>query len=253
MSSDSTGTALHEPTHAAVSAARRAFGDWAGRDATERGRVLYRAGLAVERDRDRLAEQVAEAENVSADQARALVDTAVERWLWYAGWADKLGVVFGGANPVAGPFLSVTAPEPIGVVGVLAPQRSTLLGLVSVVAPVLATGNTCVVVPGGSRPGPARVLAEALAGGGLPGGVLNLVSGRPGELGRVLAAHAGVDGLDLTGADAQDRAELERTAANTVKRTPRTPVDEPDWTERPGLERLRSFVELKTVWHTVGT
>ncbi|GAA0526166.1 aldehyde dehydrogenase [Saccharopolyspora subtropica] len=236
----------------AVAAARKAFPGWSGATAYNRGQVLFRIAEVMEGRRAQFAAEVADAEGLSRKQARSAVDQAVDRVVWYAGWTDKISMVLGAANPVAGPYFSFSVPEPTGVVGVLAPQDSALLGLVSVVAPVIAAGNTCVVVASADRPLPAVTFAEVLATSDVPGGVVNVLTGRAAELGPWLAAHADVNALDPTGAGEQVRAELAQAAAGTVKRV--LPVRrEPDWTREPDLQRLRAFTEIKTVWHPVGT
>jgi acyl-CoA reductase-like NAD-dependent aldehyde dehydrogenase len=236
----------------AVVAARRAFGKWSGTTAYNRGQVLYRVAEVMEGRHVQFCEEVAAGEGLSAGRARAAVDAAIDRWVWYAGWTDKLAAVLGGANPVAGPYFDFSLPEPTGVVAVLAPQQSSLLGLVSVLAPVLAGGNTAVVVTSKDRPLPAVTLAEVLATSDVPGGVVNLLTGDSGELGPWLAEHADVDGIDLTGAPAGRAMEFEREAAGTVKRVVRPPSTEPDWTADPGLSRMTPFLETKTVWHPMG-
>ena len=236
----------------AVSAARSAFTGWSGATAYNRGQVLYRVAEMLQARHDQFVDDVVAAEGVRVKQATALVNAAVDRWVWYAGWTDKIAGVFGTVNPVAGPLLSWSAPEPTGVVGVLAPQSSALLGLVDVLAPVLATGCTAVVVAAQERPLPAVELAEVLATSDLPCGVANILTGRVAELAPWLAAHADVQALDLTGAPAEQAAELERAAADTVKRVLPRPAVEPDPTRDPGVTRLRAFTEIKTVWHPVG-
>jgi acyl-CoA reductase-like NAD-dependent aldehyde dehydrogenase len=236
----------------AVVAARGAFGKWSGTTAYNRGQVLYRVAEVMEGRHVQFCEEVAAGEGLSAGKARAAVDAAIDRWVWYAGWTDKLAAVLGGANPVAGPYFDFSLPEPTGVVAVLAPQQSSLLGLVSVLAPVLAGGNTAVVVTSKDRPLPAVTLAEVLATSDVPGGVVNLLTGDSGELGPWLAEHADVDGIDLTGAPAGRAMEFEREAAGTVKRVVRPPSTEPDWTADPGLSRMTPFLETKTVWHPMG-
>jgi acyl-CoA reductase-like NAD-dependent aldehyde dehydrogenase len=196
-------------------------------------------------------DEVAVGEGLSSAKATTAVDAAIDRWVWYAGWTDKLAAVLGGTNPVAGPYFDFSFPEPTGVVGVLAPQRSSLLGLVSVLAPVLAGGNTAVVVSSKERPLPAVTLSEVLATSDVPGGVVNILTGDAVELGPWLAEHADVDALDIAGAGPL-APELERSAADTIKRVLRAPADEPDWTADPGLSRLRPFLETKTVWHPIG-
>lgn len=153
----------------AVVAARKAFGGWSGATAYNRGQVLYRVAEMLEGRREQFVREVAEAEGLSKSKAAAVVDAAVDRWVWYAGWTDKIGQIVGAVNPVAGPFLNLSTPEPTGVVTVLAPQASSFLGLVSVVAPVIATGNTAVVIASADAPLPALSLGEVLATSDLPG------------------------------------------------------------------------------------
>lgn len=236
----------------AVVAARGAFGKWSGMTAYNRGQVLYRVAEVMEGRHVQFCEEVAAGEGLSQSKARAAVDAAIDRWVWYAGWTDKLAAVLGGANPVAGPYFDFSMPEPTGVVAVLAPQHSSLLGLVSALAPVLATGNTAVVVTSHQRPIPAITLGEVLATSDVPGGVVNLLTGDAVELGPWLAEHADVDGIDLTGAPTGRAMEFEREAAGTIKRVVRPPATEPDWTADPGLSRMTPFLETKTVWHPIG-
>ncbi len=184
-----------------------------------------------------------------------MVDAAIDRWVWYAGWTDKIGQIAGGANPVAGPFLNLSTPEPTGVVAVLAPQGSSLLGLVSVVAPVIATGNTAVVVASADAPLPALSLGEVLATSDVPGGVVNILTGATAEIAAPLAAHQDVNAIDLTGADAALAKELEIAAADNLKRVLRprdVDADGGDWLASPGTHRLTAFLETKTVWHPTG-
>ncbi|MGY1652659.1 aldehyde dehydrogenase family protein [Geodermatophilus sp. SYSU D01119] len=236
----------------AVVAARGAFGKWSRATAYNRGQVLYRVAEVMEGRHAQFCEEVAAGEGVSSGRARALVDAAIDRWVWYAGWTDKLAAVLGSANPVAGPFFDFSLPEPTGVVAVLAPQRSSLLGLVSVLAPVLAGGNTAVVVTSHRRPLPAVTLGEVLATSDVPGGVVNLLTGDAAEIGPWLAEHDDVDAIDLTGAPADRALELERLAAGSIKRVVRPPVEEPDWSADPGTSRMTPFLETKTVWHPKG-
>ncbi len=236
----------------AVVAARAAFATWSGTTAYNRGQVLYRVAEVMEGRHSQFCEEVAAGEGLSQSKARAAVDAAIDRWVWYAGWTDKLAAVLGGANPVAGPYFDFSLPEPTGVVAVLAPQQSSLLGLVSVLAPVLAGGNTAVVVTSKDRPLPAVTLAEVLATSDVPAGAVNLLTGDAEELGTWLAEHADVDAIDLTGAPADRAMEFEREAAGTVKRVLRPQHPEPDWTADPGLSRMTPFLETKTVWHPIG-
>ncbi|MHA3837319.1 aldehyde dehydrogenase family protein [Terrabacter sp. AAH1] len=244
----------------AVVAARTALSGWSGATPFNRGQVLYRVAEVLEGRRAQFIEEVAAGEGLSTRAAGAAVDAAIDRVVWYAGWTDKIAQVLGNLNPVAGPFFNVSAPEPTGVVGVLAPQGSSLLGLVSVIAPVIASGNTAVVVSSADRPLPAVTLGEVLATSDVPGGVVNIITARTAEVASWLAAHRDVNAIDLTGvagADGVDWAALEAEAAGNLKRVYRPMVVdgrpvEPDWNADPGLGRIRAFVETKTVWHPKG-
>ena len=236
----------------AVVAARKAQPRWAGATAYNRGQVLYRVAEMLDGRRSQFAEEVASSEGTSRDQAIASVDAAVDRWVWYAGWADKVAQVVGSANPVAGPFFNFSVPEPTGVVGIVAPQVSSLLGLVSVLAPVLVTGNTVVLLASETRPLPAITLAEVLATSDVPGGVVNLITGKVSELAPVLASHRDVDALDLAGAPESLLADLERAAVTNVKRVLRPNDGDGDWTAAPVPRRMLAFLETKTVWHPIG-
>ena len=233
----------------AVVAARKAFPGWSAATAYNRGQVLYRIAEMLDGRREQFAAEVRNAEGGSAAAALATVAQAIDRWVWYAGWADKYAQVTGSANPVAGPYFNFSLPEPTGVVGALAPQESSLLGLVSVLAPIITTGNTTVVVASRERPLPAVSLTEVLATSDLPGGVVNVLTGYPGELAPWLASHRDVNAVDLTGVDPADRPALQQAAADNVKRV-YAPADE-DWRSDPSTARLAAFVETKTVWHPV--
>jgi acyl-CoA reductase-like NAD-dependent aldehyde dehydrogenase len=259
---DARGRFLANAAHAsrkdardAVQAARKAFAGWAGRTPYNRGQVVYRVAEVLEGRRSQLAEEVQRTEGLTRRQADAVVDASVDRLVWYAGWADKIGQVVGGTNPVAAPYFNFSVPEPTGVVAALAPQTSSLLGLVSVLAPVVVTGNTLVVAASATRPVPAVTLAEVLATSDVPGGVVNLLTGPLADTAATLASHMDVNALDLTGAagDADLATALEREAAENLKRVLRAPAQEPDWTVEPGLERITAFLETKTVWHPIGT
>jgi acyl-CoA reductase-like NAD-dependent aldehyde dehydrogenase len=236
----------------AVVAARKAFGGWSSATAYNRGQILYRVAEMLEGRRAQFVDEVAVGEGESPADAGAVVDTAIDRWVWYAGWSDKIAQVHGSSNPVAGPYFDFSVPEPTGVVAVVAPA-SPLLGLVSVVAPAIVTGNTCVVVADERAPLPAVTLAEVLATSDLPGGVVNLLTGRAAEIAPWLASHMDVNAVDLTGvADPELATELEAAAAENLKRVVRPPVGEVDWGADPGVERMLAFLETKTVWHPVG-
>jgi len=236
----------------AVVAARNALAGWSGATAYNRGQVLYRVAEMLDGRRSQFVDEISSSEGTSQEEAAASIDAAVDRWVWYAGWSDKVAQVAGSSNPVAGPFFNFSVPEPTGVVGVVAPQSSSLLGLVSVLAPVIATGNTVVLLASETRPLPAITLAEVLATSDLPGGVVNLLTGRAAELAPVLAAHRDIDAIDLTGAPASLVVELERAAVGNVKRVLLPQACEPDWAEAPTPRRMLAFLETKTVWHPVG-
>jgi acyl-CoA reductase-like NAD-dependent aldehyde dehydrogenase len=236
----------------AVVAARAAVGKWAGATAYNRGQVLYRVAEMIEGRAGQFADEVGSAEGISARAAQQNVAAVIDRWVWYAGWPDKVAQVAGGANPVAGPYFNFSVPEPTGVVAVIAPAESSLLGLSSVIAPVIATGNTVVVVASQDRPLPAITLSEVLGTSDVPGGVVNVLTGHTAELAPVLAGHFDVNAIDLTGVPASGpggRAELERLAASNVKRV--FCADE-DWAAAPAPRRLLAFLETKTIWHPVG-
>jgi acyl-CoA reductase-like NAD-dependent aldehyde dehydrogenase len=236
----------------AVGAARKAFGGWSSRTPYNRGQVLYRVAEVLEGRRAQFVEEVSLSEGLSTSKAEAAVDAAVDRLVWYAGWADKLAQVVGGANPVAGPYFNFSMPDPSGVVAVVAPQDSSLLGLVSVIAPVIVTGNTAVVVTSFERPLPAITLSEVLATSDVPGGVVNVLTGDATEVAPWLASHMDVNGLDLTGIeDAALARTLEESAAENLKRVLR-PAPGTDWSVEPGIERMTAFLETKTVWHPIG-
>ncbi|WP_433298157.1 aldehyde dehydrogenase family protein [Actinoplanes sp. CA-030573] len=237
---DNVALASRKDARDAVVAARKAQPKWAAATAYNRGQVLYRIAEMVEGRRG---------EFVALGVPAAEVDAAVDRLVWYAGWSDKIAQVAGNANPVAGPFFNLSAPEPTGVVGVVSP--ASLLGLVSVVAPAIVTGNTVVVLASG--PQVAITLAEVLATSDVPGGVVNILTGRAAETAPWLASHDDVNGLDLTGVDDPELAtELERSASGTLKRVLRAPAGGADFAADPGLRPMTAFLETKTVWHPKG-
>ena len=231
----------------AVVAARAAQSGWANATAYNRGQVLYRIAELLEGRRAQFVDELRASEGITATAAAKQVDEAIDTWVWYAGWADKYIQVAGSGNPVAGPYFNLSVPEPTGVVAIVAPQgAASLLGLVSVLAPALVSGNTVVVVADQAHPLSAISLAEVLATSDVPGGVVNILTGSPAEIAPWLASHADVNALDLTGAGGLDWIDLQIAAADTLKR-----VVEPE----PGvparsLDRILAFTETKTVWHT---
>jgi acyl-CoA reductase-like NAD-dependent aldehyde dehydrogenase len=250
---DNVALASRKDLRDAVVAARKAQPKWAGATAYNRGQVLYRIAEMLEARRGEFL-----ALGVDAGE----MDAAIDRWIWYAGWSDKIAQVYGAANPVAGPYFNLSAPEPTGVVGVLAP--ASFLGLTSVVAPAIVTGNTVVVLA--AAPQVAVTLAEVLATSDVPGGVVNILTGHARETAPWLASHDDVNALDLTGlADpepagsepagperAELAAELERTAAGNLKRVLRPPAEGVDFRHDPGLHPMTALLETKTVWHPKG-
>lgn len=238
----------------AVTAARKAFGGWSGKTAYNRGQILYRLAEMMEDRRPQFEQAVRQAEGGTAAAAARTVDTAIDRLVWYAGWADKITQVTGNANPVAGPHFNLSVPEPTGVVAILAPQESSLLGLISVLAPVIVTGNTAVLISSHTRPIPAATFAEVVATSDVPAGVVNILTGDYHAPAPWLASHMDVNALDLTGAagDTEAQIALEQAAADNLKRVRRAPATEPDWTADPGLDRMTDTLETKTVWHPIG-
>jgi acyl-CoA reductase-like NAD-dependent aldehyde dehydrogenase len=237
----------------AVVAARAAFGGWSGKTAYNRAQVVYRIAEVLEGRREQFEAELRAAEGITAAKARTYVDAAIDRLVWYAGWADKITQVVGNANPVAGPYFNLSTPEPSGVIAVVAP-RGALLGLVSVVAPAIITGNTVVVIASEDNPLTAITLGEVMATSDLPGGVVNVLTGSQAEIAPWLASHMDVNGIDLTGVeDAELAAELEVAAADNLKRVRRpAPGASVDWLAEPGLDRMTQFLETKTVWHPIG-
>jgi acyl-CoA reductase-like NAD-dependent aldehyde dehydrogenase len=233
----------------AVVAARKAQPGWAGATAYNRGQVLYRVAELLQGRSAQFTAEIVKNDGLSPAEADRTVTEAIDRWVWYAGWPDKVAQVVGAANPVAGPYFNFSVPEPTGVVAVVAPAAPSLLGLVSVVAPVIATGNTVVVVASEPAPLPAVTLTEVLATSDLPGGVVNVLTGRVAELAPVLAAHMDVNAIDLTGVPVADRAALGRLSAQNVKRV--FAADD-DWAAAPRPGRMLAFLETKTVWHPIG-
>ena len=224
-----------------------------------RGQVLYRVAELMEGRRDQFVAEVGAAEGVREAKARELVDRAIDRWVWYAGWADKIAQVLGSSNPVAAPYFNFTIPEPTGVIGIVAPETSSLLGLVSRLAPPLVAGNAVVVLTSETRPLPAITLTEVIATSDVPGGVVNVLTGFKKELVPVLAGHVDVDTIDVWGVPADLRTETELIAADNIKRIARRPAGVADakfdWLDDRASERpewIAAYLEMKTVWHPIG-
>lgn len=227
----------------AVRAAREAFPKWAGMTAYNRGQVLYRVAEMMEGRREQFAELTG---------SEAEVNSAVDSWVWYAGWADKIHQIQGASNPVAGPYFNFTVPEPTGVVGIVAPQDQSLLGLVSRLAPAIVSGNTAVVLASERAPLPAVSLGEVLATSDVPGGVINILTGFTAELVPWLAGHMDVNALDATGVPGELRRQVEELSAENVKRVHGAPEADPFSDEAQSPYEVTAFVEYKTVWHPMG-
>lgn len=235
----------------AVVAARNAFAGWSGATAYNRGQILYRVAEVMEGRREQFISEVAHAEGVDHARATTLVNESIDRWVWYAGWSDKFQGALGSANPVTGPYFNFSTPEPTGVVAAIAPQDSSLLGLISVVAPIIVSGNTAVVIASTERPLPAITLTEVLATSDLPAGVINVITGDVAEIAPWLASHHDVNAIDLAGVtDSELATTLERSAAQHLARVRRPSAV--DWSADQGISRIASFVETKTVWHPMG-
>jgi acyl-CoA reductase-like NAD-dependent aldehyde dehydrogenase len=242
----------------AVRAARTALAEWAAKTAFNRSQILYRIAELMEGRRDQFIGEVMSAEGLGHQRATRLTDAAIDRWVWYAGWADKFSQVNGSVNPVNGSYFNFSVPEPSGVVGVIAPEGSSLLGLVSRLAPVIVSGNCAVVLASETRPLPAVTLTEVLATSDVPGGVVNLITGLRRELVLHLAGHMDVNALDAYGLDPAQGVAVEELATENVKRLVRPPTngaDAVDWlspnAQSPYL--IGEFVETKTVWHPIGS
>jgi acyl-CoA reductase-like NAD-dependent aldehyde dehydrogenase len=233
----------------AVAAARAAQPGWGASTAYLRGQILYRVAELME---GRRAQFEAELADAGASEPGRGVSAAIDRWVWYAGWADKLAQVTGGTNPVAGPYFDFTIPEPTGVVGIVAPAEQSLLGLVSRLAPVIVSGNTAVVLASESSPLPAVSLGEVLATSDVPGGVVNILTGETAELVPWLAGHMDVNAIDITGVPRDLVAEAERLAAENMKRVHRAPEADPFSEAARSPYEITAFTEFKTVWHPMG-
>jgi len=241
----------------AVRAARKALPGWSSKTAYNRSQILYRIAELLEGRREQFIGEVMAAEGVGRQRATRLVNAAIDRWVWYAGWADKFSQMNGSVNQVAGSYFNFSVPEPTGVVGVIAPEGSSLLGLVSRLAPVIVSGNCAVVLASETRPLPAVTLTEVLATSDVPGGVVNLITGLRRELVTHLAGHMDVNALDAYGLDPAQGAAVEELATENVKRLVRPPgggADGVDWlspkSQSPYL--IGEFTETKTVWHPIG-
>jgi acyl-CoA reductase-like NAD-dependent aldehyde dehydrogenase len=242
----------------AIRTARGAFPGWAAKTAMNRGQILYRVAELMEGRRAQFIQEVAAAEGIGEERAAEVVDRSIDRWVWYAGWADKISQLLGTVNPVGASYFNFTIPEATGVVGVVAPEGSSLLGLVSRLAPAVVSGNSVVALASESRPLPGVTLGEVLATSDVPAGVVNILTGLRRELVPVVAGHMDVNALDTWGVPTEMRAEVEQQSMENVKRLARPPrgdISRFDWLDDRRAQRpewIAAFLEMKTVWHPIG-
>ncbi|MBA3690190.1 MAG: aldehyde dehydrogenase family protein, partial [Actinobacteria bacterium] len=222
---------------------------WAARTAANRGQILYRVAELMEGRRAQFESELADGGATNPGRG---VDASIDRWVWYAGWADKIAQVLGGSNPVAGPYFNFTVPEPTGVVGIVSPPDQPLLGLVSRLAPAIVSGNTAVVIASERSPLPAVSLAEVLATSDVPAGVVNVLTGVVAELVPWLAGHMDVNAIDVTGVPSELRVDAERAAAENVKRVVCGPDVDPFDEAAQSPYEVTALMEFKTVWHPIG-
>jgi acyl-CoA reductase-like NAD-dependent aldehyde dehydrogenase len=228
-----------------VTAAKLALPGWSAATAFNRGQILYRIAEIMEGRSEQFAAEILALEGGTSKDAKAQVAQAIDLWVWYAGWCDKISTIAGATNPIAGPYYNFTIPEELGVVGIIVEQKESLLGLVAAIAPVIAAGNSAVVIASEKRPLPAITLSEALATSDLPAGVLNILTGKVSELAPWMASHMEIDGLDISGVDSKIEAELRVAGAENLKRIHR-------FNKSPSPQRMLAFMESKTVWHPIG-
>ena len=228
-----------------VVAAKAAQSGWANATAFNRGQILYRIAEIMQGRSEQFVDEICALEGVSNKAAKIQVAEAIDTWVWYSGWCDKLSSVTGSLNQVSGPFYNFTTPEPLGVVAIFAESKPSLLGAVRTLAPVLAAGNTAVLIASESYPLPAITLSEALATSDIPGGVVNILTGKTAELAPWVASHMEIDGVDVAGLSKKQEEELKLVGADNLKRIHRFST-----TNHP--ERILSFMEHKTIWHPIG-
>jgi acyl-CoA reductase-like NAD-dependent aldehyde dehydrogenase len=229
----------------AVVAAKAAQPGWANATAFNRGQILYRIAEIMEGRSEQFVDEICALEGVTNKVAKSQVEAAIDTWVWYSGWCDKLSSVTGSLNQVSGPFYNFTTPEPLGVVAIFAENKPSLLGVVRTLAPVLAGGNSAVLIASENYPLPAITLSEALATSDVPGGVVNILTGKSAELAPWVGSHMEIDGVDVAGLSKKQEEELKLVGADNLKRIFRfNPDNHP--------ERITSFMEQKTVWHPIG-
>ena len=229
----------------AVVAAKSAQVGWAGATAFNRGQILYRIAEIMQGRSEQFAEEISALEGVTNKAAKIQVEEAIDTWVWYSGWCDKLSSVSGSQNQVSGPFYNFTTPESLGVIAVFAESKPSLLGAVRALAPVLAGGNSAVLIASEAYPLPAITLGEVLATSDVPSGVVNILTGKTAELYPWVGSHMEIDGVDATGLSKKQEEELKLVGADNLKRIARFSA-----TNHP--ERILSFMEQKTIWHPIG-
>ena len=229
----------------AVLAAKNSQAQWSSATAYNRGQILYRIAEIMEGRSDQFIAEIVALEGTTPKAALKQVQEAIDTWVWYAGWTDKISSTAGSTNPIAGPYYNFTIPEPLGVVGIFAEQKSSLLGVVRGLAPVLASGNSAVVVASERRPLPAITLSECCATSDVPPGVINILTGVTSELAPWMAPHMEVDGIDISGLDPKNDADIRKSGTENLKRIHR-------FKSENSPERILSFMEYKTVWHPIG-
>lgn len=229
----------------AVVAAKSAFSGWSSATAFNRGQILYRLAEMLEGRTEQFVAEIRALEGATESIARKQVQDSIDLWVWYAGWCDKVATTSGGTNPIAGPYYNFTIPEPLGVIGVIADEKESLLGLTRGLAPVIASGNTSVLIASERLPLSSITFAEVIATSDLPAGVVNILTGSKTELIPWLASHMEVDGIDISGADKKLDGEIRRAGKDNLKRIYRFEKD-------VSLKRILSFMEYKTVWHPIG-
>ena len=230
----------------AVVAARAAVSTWASASAYNRGQILYRIAEMVEGRRDQFINEISSSDGISTKQAEIEVLAAIDRWVWYAGWSDKLSALAGSTNPVSGPYYNFSIPEPMGVVGAIAPEEHSLLGLVDAIAPIIVSGNTCIVLASSRAPLSAITFAEVLATSDLPHGVCNVLTGSKEELAPWFASHMDINALDISGIDEPSLiSDLKAAGAENLKRIH-------SFSQAQNPQRILAFMEVKTIWHPIG-
>jgi acyl-CoA reductase-like NAD-dependent aldehyde dehydrogenase len=229
----------------AVVAAKAAQSGWANATAFNRGQILYRVAEIMQGRSDQFIDEICALEGVTTKAAKIQVEEAIDTWVWYSGWCDKLSSVSGSLNQVSGPFYNFTTPEALGVVAIFAENKPSLLGVIRTLAPVIASGNSAVLIASESYPLPAITLSEVLATSDVPAGVVNILTGKITELAPWVGSHMEIDGVDVAGLSKKQEEELKLVGADNLKRIFRfTPTNHP--------ERILSFMEQKTVWHPIG-